>query len=525
MANAPRSKLTEVDLSQQVRGTSNVDAALVGKSNRGMLNERVEITSAKQFVEEYGKPVPGTYFHYTALAYLDEGARIYCVRTASSSDLPLHAGAILIEDGASGNNYALSPGVETPSAYTSWSTNDCLLVCADNPGVWGNSVSIRVTHDDVDSEIFSILVYYPNDAGIDVLRETWRVSRVATKKDGYGKVLYVEDVINDNSKYIRVEDYLLADGGPAGTVIPAAQATSLTLTVGDNGTVAAASDIVTAWDANFANKNEVSVNMLLTGGEADGTVVTKLYDLAAARGDCTVISDTTNVITTTLVNTWRATFTLTSGTESYGAIYAGWVKDADNYNGGKILELPPSGYVAAVYARNERLGARWTAPYGYVRGMLPVSGVVKEWKDSDLDTMYANRINAIKSSPRGMAVWGQRTSYFPEGALAGVNVRRLLNEDEQAVLTFLDDYIGEENTEAVRTRIKAALDRYFRPKIGKGAYYDVVVVCDSTNNTSVEIDANKLVVDVYVQPVRIGDYIDFNLVIADSGVSLQEIAA
>ena len=53
----------EKDLSEIVPNIQTTSAALVGYSEKGNTQEIVLITNSQQFIQEYGKPKPGQYFH------------------------------------------------------------------------------------------------------------------------------------------------------------------------------------------------------------------------------------------------------------------------------------------------------------------------------------------------------------------------------------------------------------------------------------------------------------------------------
>jgi len=77
---------------------------------------------------------------------------------------------------------------------------DSFLVTGANPSVDFNKVSIGIAPSKNYEEAFNILVYYDG-----VLVETWEVTK-EDFIDGFGNQLYLEDVINGKSKYIKVLD-------------------------------------------------------------------------------------------------------------------------------------------------------------------------------------------------------------------------------------------------------------------------------------------------------------------------------
>lgn len=55
--------------------------------------------------------------------------------------------------------------------------------------------------------------------------------------------------------------------------------------------------------------------------------------------------------------------------------------------------------------------------------------------------------------------------------------------------------------------------------------YDYLIICDERNNTADVIDANTLVVDIYLKPTRAAEFILANFYATRTGVSFQEIVS
>ena len=86
--------------------------------------------------------------------------------------------------------------------HSEFEERDAFLILENTPGEWGNKISIGIAPSSDYDDAFYILVYYEG-----VLVEKHLVSR-KYMKDGFGKQLYIEDVINGNSNYIQVKDNL-----------------------------------------------------------------------------------------------------------------------------------------------------------------------------------------------------------------------------------------------------------------------------------------------------------------------------
>ena len=71
----------EKDLSNVVRPLGTSTGAMVGKTNVGPVNMRMLVSTDKQFVSTFGKPVSASYFaHYGAIQFLGESQNLWMVR-------------------------------------------------------------------------------------------------------------------------------------------------------------------------------------------------------------------------------------------------------------------------------------------------------------------------------------------------------------------------------------------------------------------------------------------------------------
>ena len=53
--------------------------------------------------------------------------------------------------------------------------------------------------------------------------------------------------------------------------------------------------------------------------------------------------------------------------------------------------------------------------------------------------------------------------------------------------------------------------------------YDYLIVCDERNNTPSVIDANELVVDIYIKPTRTAEFILVNFYSTRTDANFQEL--
>ena len=522
----------ERDISDIVPNIATASAALVGYSAKGSTEDIMLITSDQQFIAEYGEPVIGQYFHYTALAYLAKGNTLYCLRVANGAK---YGGVNIMGSASLEENAAIVSGQASASfAPGSGLVDDVAFqILGANPGVWNNKVGIKVSDikagDDItptEQYTFKISVYYQNDDGNYELVETFKVSR-KEKKDGFGKNMYLEDRINGVSAYITVADSALAD-----TVLPKVQSARLDFAQGSDGSAITSSQLISGWD-EFINPAEIDVRLLLNGGETAQAVQTKMKVVAETRADCIAILDIASTVLNTVADmvSWRDGVDTHNINSSYCALYSPWLKIYDPYND-RLVEVPPSGYVAAQMAYNDYVGHSWDAPAGFNRGMLDIINTTKIFTEGERDTLYVSQINPVQTfRGEGSVIWGQKTEQVKSSALDRVNVRRLLIVIEKSMAISLRSFLFEPNSEITRFRVEALLDEYLGKISAQGAFqtegedYGFHVLCDETNNTPAVIDANELHVDVFVKPVRSAEYIRLRTIVTPTGASFDELIA
>lgn len=509
----------EKDISQIIPNIATTTAALVGYSPKGDVDDYRLITNSQQFIEEYGEPVLGQYFHYTALAFLENGNKLYCMRVHNGAK---YGGVKIMYSG--GTNAAIAAGASTKTFQAISGVNLLFYIFGKDPGTWNNDLGIRVTNSDAAAYTFDIEVYEKDADGVYQEVESWSVSR-KHKIDGFGRQMYLETRINGYSKYIAVADSAVAD-----TTMPVAQATTLALAQGAVGSAVSDSNVATGWDV-FANPDEVDVRLLINGGYSGTTVQSKMKTIAESRKDCIAILDVPSdqIASVTSTTDWR---TITQNfNSSYCALYSPWTKVNDPYND-VIVEVPPSGYVASMMAYNDYVADPWYAPAGFNRGLLNVLGLTKIYTEGERDTLYAEQINPLQTYiGEGHVIWGQKTEKTSASALDRVNVRRLLITIEKSISATLRYFAFEPNNENTRFRVTAMVDEYMNKLSARGAFQTEAgdsgfrVVCDATNNTPATIDDNELHVDIFIKPTKAAEFIQLQAIITTTGASFEELIA
>jgi hypothetical protein len=262
-----------------------------------------------------------------------------------------------------------------------------------------------------------------------------------------------------------------------------------------------------------SNPDEFDINMVVTPGiirRLHPVVTTKVIDMVESRQDAFYIADFNGANDSIS----QATEQANSVDSNYVATYYPWVKTIDN-NTNKLLSVPPSVLLPAVFASNDRLAAEWFAPAGLNRGGITGAvNVLNRLTHSERDTLYENKVNPIAAFPgQGIVAYGQKTLQDRASALDRINVRRLLIAVKKFVASTSRFLVFEQNTSTTRTRFLNTVNPYFEAIQQRQGLYAFNVVMDESNNTPDVIDRNILAGQIFLQPAKTAEFIviDFNI--------------
>jgi hypothetical protein len=262
-----------------------------------------------------------------------------------------------------------------------------------------------------------------------------------------------------------------------------------------------------------SNGDEWDINMVVTPGivrRLHPSVSQRVIDMVEARQDAFYIADFTSANDTI----GQATEQANSVDTNYAATYYPWVKTIDT-NTNRLLSVPPSVLLPAVYAANDRLAAEWFAPAGLNRGGITGAvSVLNRLTHSERDTLYENKVNPIASFPgQGIVAFGQKTLQDRPSALDRINVRRLMINLKKFIASTSRFLVFEQNTSTTRNRFINTVNPYLESIQQRQGLYAFRVVMDETNNTPDVIDRNILAGQIFLQPAKTAEFIviDFNI--------------
>ena len=196
------------------------------------------------------------------------------------------------------------------------------------------------------------------------------------------------------------------------------------------------------------------------------------------------------------------------------ALYFPWVKIADPAGPGTVA-VPPSGFVAGIYARNDINRGVWKAPANeVVLGALGFSKPVNTGRQEVLNPLGINCLRSFEG--RGHRVWGGRTiSSDPEWKY--LNVRRYFNYLERSIDINTQWAVFEPNSERLWGNVRRTIQDFLLDEFQKGALLGdkpeaaYFVKCDRSTMTQNDLDNGRLVVLVGVAAVRPAEFVIFRI--------------
>jgi phage tail sheath protein FI len=196
------------------------------------------------------------------------------------------------------------------------------------------------------------------------------------------------------------------------------------------------------------------------------------------------------------------------------ALYYPWVRVKDPMNG-RPLSLPPSGFVAGIYARGDLARSASKPPANEVIKLAV--GLDHRVTAADQAVLNAESINCIRSfGSRGFRVWGGRTlSQDPDWNY--VNVRRYLALLEASIARGTRWVVFEPNGGPLWANFRRAVENFLMNEWRSGGLSGrrpeeaFFVTCDRSTMTQADLDQGRLVCLVGVAVLRPAEFVIFRI--------------
>jgi uncharacterized protein len=562
----------ESDQTQITEGPIIAEAAIVGPTTTGPVEEPTIVTSYSDYKSKFGGALESasqryTFFNsLTAHNFFKQGGETLLVTRTVAGSYTFATSSVI----SSGSTDTI--GSFTLATIPKGTINNSTgPVNADGVLHSGSADNIRweVSSRNVNDGTFNLLVRRGNDTiknkvileqflnlSLDPFSPNYiekvigNQTKTLMKDENNDHFLQITGSYENKSRYILVNSILhptpnyLDSAGVVGGTPSGIYSASLPLvasgTFGDaEGTIAAGAlfsgDISSVntqgigpndYSASInllKNKELYNYNVLAFPGLISGIDTTHNAVIDAAisdaedSGDSLVVFDTVAFGTSSVstVTTQAANFNT-----SYAATYWPWLQVEDVETGKRVF-VPASVMMPGVYAFNDKSKDPWFAPAGLNRGALPtVIRAEKALTKSERDTLYEGKVNPIATfANSGVVVFGQKTLQKQASALDRVNVRRLLIALKRFVGGVGTNLVFEQNTTSTRNSFLSQVNPYLESVQQRQGLYAFKVVMDSSNNTADVIDRNQLIGQVFIQPAKTAEFIILDFNILPTGVS------
>lgn len=506
---SPGVYVEEIDSgARPIEGVGTAVAAFVGFAEKGPFNTPTLVANWSQFTNIFGGFVDGACLARSVFAYINNGGRsAYIVRIGDSEG----------ETASSASQQAIERPLQGMLAN--------LRVVAMDAQARPESIKVEIVE-----------IQHAAEEG----QEPARALKLVVQRDGQVAEEYpditttrgktnVVNVVNAASQVIRLEQISgksveeLQPGMRVALAAPEAVAAlparlSSDDYIGDVSERTGMSGLEAVDDITM-----VCVPDLMTayqGGVIDLKAVQSVQVAMIAHcelmGDRIAILDSPPGLNAQQVKEWRVD---KAGYDSkYAALYWPWVSTDG------VTFLPPSGFVAGIWARSDdRRGVSKAPANEPVRGAVAVETQITR---NEHDLLNPPGINCIRAfAARGIRVWGART-LSSDPAWRYLNVRRLFNYLEESISANTDWVVFEPNDPTLWAKLRRTISAFLVNEWRKGALFGrtpdeaFFVKCDDETNPSEGIDAGEVCCVIGVAPVKPAEFVVFRLSQFSGGTSL-----
>lgn len=493
--------------SRPIEGVGTAVAAFVGLTEKGPFNEPTLVSNWTQFRKAFGDPIDGACLAESVFGYFQNGGgNAYVVRIGDGVG----------ENGSSGGQQQVE---STPQGVLA-----NYRVLALDPGTPADSLRVEVV------EVAAPGEEAPGALKLIVYRDGQQVEEFPNVSTARGKS-NVATAVNGTSQVVRVEQISgrpaeeLHAGMQVALAAPSAVAVANAparlsgddyigsvdersgvsgLEVIDEITMVCMPDLLTAYQRGAIDLDTVQ------------SVQTAMIAHCELMGDRVAILDPPPGLNAQQIKEWRVDKARYDS--KFAALYWPWVCTGP---GGF---LPPSGFVAGIWGRNDDTRGVHKAPANeIVRGAIRLETQITR-KEHDL--LNPVGINCIRAFPgRGIRVWGART-LSSDPAWRYLNIRRLFNYLEESILTSTDWVVFEPNDHALWAKLRRTISAFLVNEWRKGALFGLTpdeafyVKCDDETNPAEGIDAGEVVCEIGIAPVKPAEFVIFRLSQYSGGTSL-----
>ena len=228
--------------------------------------------------------------------------------------------------------------------------------------------------------------------------------------------------------------------------------------------------------------------------------------------DSFFIADPPKGKTETDIVDWRNDAANLDGNEQ-SALYYPWLKVKHPFTG-EIVELPPSGAAAGIFARTDNLRGVFKAPAGtesVISGAIGFETIVSSLEQESMNKIGVNALRAFAGT--GNLIWGARTLGDLGGPFRYVPVMRYYLYLRKSLVNGTQFAVFEPNDERLWTTLRMTAEAFMMREFRKGAFQGTTpeacffVKCDSETNPQADIDAGFVNLHIGYAPLKPAEFV------------------
>ncbi|HWJ40609.1 MAG TPA: phage tail sheath subtilisin-like domain-containing protein [Candidatus Limnocylindrales bacterium] len=283
---------------------------------------------------------------------------------------------------------------------------------------------------------------------------------------------------------------------------------------------------VSDFDAVFATDSDLDklpiFNILVLPGVTDSSVLSTALAFAERKRAFMILDPPPNSVAGQTADASHVTvfdyMKDTAPKSPNGALYFPYLKTSDPLSGNPI-SLPPSGYVAGIFARTDNNRGVWKAPAGLETTILNTTGVVDDGRMNDMRQGVLNLagINCLRTFPGiGTVTFGARTLVSANVAYEQwkyVPVRRMALFIEQTLYRALTWAVFEPNDEPLWIALRTSVENFMLSLFSNGAFQGskpseaFLVRCDKSTTTQTDINNGVVNIIVAFAPLKPAEFV------------------
>ena len=487
----------------EAAGTST--ALIVGYAVQGPIAEPVFITSFDQYTKQFGGIND---FH----------------RQTPSVDLMGHGVKAFFDNGGSKAYVVRLSGTTSATAEAVFPT---FKLISAKPGVLANYLRVGYTAlpaapattpptTPTPPTLYNVRVFYLAADNTEQVWETYRgVSFIPT--DG---ALFLGNQINDKSSLLRCEVIT-----PTPTPIPSLSASPIAFAGGINPSFPTQADYEnSALHTALRKFRDISIVYLpciaWLGSEAAAKA-----SIQAFQSHAEIMKNRMLIIDPDSKLKFVAAASFTDEgfpTSTYTCSYYPWVQVANPHyhpelrsDRKQVVDVPPSGYAAGLWARTDSRRGVWKAPAGLQASLLGISRPVVKIGDDEQDQLNPLGVNCLRNIISDTVIWGTRTlatKTDPEWRY--IPVRRTAMMIEESIYQGIQWAVFEPNDHRLWGSLRLNIENFMMGLFRAGAFQGekasdgFFVRCGLGDTmTQADIDVGQVIVLVGFAPVKPAEFV------------------